>query len=70
MTGSNTVLKVGDKVQVAKQVDRNGQLCPPDDYLGAMGTVTANDADGIWVKFDRKLSLPFCPDQLSFVSPQ
>ena len=65
MTECSTELKIGDKVRITQRANRWGQICPPDDYIGAVGTITDIAIDGISVKFDGKQSLAFYAHQLA-----
>jgi hypothetical protein len=65
MTGSTTGFKVGEKVKVTKQANRNGQLSPSADYIGAVGEIAAVARDGIWVKFEGRPGLSFHANQLT-----
>ena len=70
MVRRTAVLKVGDKARVTQKATRGGQTCPPDLYMGKVGTVESIEGDVGWVNFEEKSCLPFHPMQLTPVHPQ
>jgi hypothetical protein len=69
MPGITNTFQVRDKVRVTNQANRHGQMCPPLQYVGQVGTITANDLDAIWVRFEDGRSYACFAGQLAVVKP-